>query len=385
MRVAYSPVKVLAAGPNDNRMIPLRVQNRFNFLDFGDVDLTWEFGANHGKVGVKLPPHGIGEIKIPLPRDRRVAGLDLILTATDPRGVEVARIPLSIPPELCPPQLATGPGGSAMRIQDGRVILQGVRDFSLPPPVPMVLPLNGEGGAAGPAGSTLSNEIVPFTPVPDGWGPVVRGERGADWGGSCTIEGETDVVRAKIAMRSPTFGIDTRIVSSGDHTIDYELTLKQDVNPRQWGLVFTLPRQFETLTWWREADGVWHPDDDIGRTFGTANAAPVLRRFVEEPRIEPRHPWALDANALGTADFRSTKARVRRAKLSAADGASFTIFAKGEHAVRAWVDGDCIRLLVAGFNTGGSDHFFATHYAAERRPLKKGDVIKGSFAIGFTP
>ena len=49
--------------------------------------------------------------------------------------------------------------------------------------------------------------------------------------------------------------------------------------------------------------------------------------------------------------------------------------------VRCWVDGDRIRMLVAGFHTGGSDHFFEPHYAAERRPLKVGDVIKSSFDI----
>jgi beta-galactosidase len=49
--------------------------------------------------------------------------------------------------------------------------------------------------------------------------------------------------------------------------------------------------------------------------------------------------------------------------------------------VRAWVDGDRIRLLVAGFNTGGNDHFFDTHYAAERRPLKKGATISSSFKL----
>ena len=40
-----------------------------------------------------------------------------------------------------------------------------------------------------------------------------------------------------------------------------------------------------------------------------------------------------------------------------------------------------MRVLVAGFNTGGYDQFFATHYTAGRRPLKKGDVIASSFRL----
>ena len=40
-----------------------------------------------------------------------------------------------------------------------------------------------------------------------------------------------------------------------------------------------------------------------------------------------------------------------------------------------------MRVLVAGFNAGGYDQFFATHYSAERRPLKKGDVVASSFRL----
>jgi hypothetical protein len=42
-----------------------------------------------------------------------------------------------------------------------------------------------------------------------------------------------------------------------------------------------------------------------------------------------------------------------------------------------------VRVLVAGFNTGGYDQFFATHYDAERRPLKTGDAITSSFRLAI--
>jgi hypothetical protein len=107
-----------------------------------------------------------------------------------------------------------------------------------------------------------------------------------------------------------------------------------------------------------------------------------MRRTVEEPRVELSTPWSLDANALGTNDFRSTKGRIREASLSAAGGRRWQVVSgDASQAVRVWVDGNRIRVLVAGFNTGGYDQFFATHYGAERRPLKKGDVIAASFRL----
>jgi len=155
-----------------------------------------------------------------------------------------------------------------------------------------------------------------------------------------------------------------------------------DVNPGQWGIVFTLPREFDTLRWVRDAAWSWYPADHIGRPEGTAQANPVARRTVEEPRVALQTPWSLDAHALGTNDFRSTKAQIREASLSAASGRTWKVVsADASQSVRAWVEGDRVRVLVAGFNTGGYDQFFATHYSAERRPLKKGDVVASSFRL----
>jgi len=49
--------------------------------------------------------------------------------------------------------------------------------------------------------------------------------------------------------------------------------------------------------------------------------------------------------------------------------------------VRAFVDGERIGLLVTGFHGGGGDGFFATHFAAERRPIRKGDRLRGEFVV----
>jgi len=243
-------------------------------------------------------------------------------------------------------------------------------DAALLRPLPMVLPLNREGGAATVAGTQLVNEIEPFTPLPPGSvvsGPERRGSEAV-----FTIAG-TDVTGT--VMMRPT-------ARPGAFDVSYRLEILAEVNPRQWGLVFTLPREFDTLRWAREAGWSWYPDDHIGRPAGSARADPVARRTVEEPRVPMSTPWSRDGNALGTNDFRSTKARVREASLSASDGRTWQLVsADASQSVRAWVDGDRVRVLVAGFNTGGYDQFFATHYGAERRPLKKGDVIAASFRI----
>lgn len=364
---AYSPVRILKREFEHGKPIVLTVQNRFNFTNMNALEVRWSVpGAVRSLRPEAVPPGGIGTIILPtgdLPDDYNVN-----VVITDPRGVIVARECFRTPPK---PDGTTTNSAAAIALDGNTIRLGAGGAFAIPAPVPMVLPLNGDGGASGPAGSVLANHIEPFTPLPASWDPSVTLA-----GNTCTIAGDTDDGHAEISMTG---------MATGEIAVAYEFKLLKDIHPRQWGLVFTLPRGFDTLAWECTADATWYPDDHIARPRGLAKANPVAREFVEEPGVPPAHAWARDANALGTADFRSTKWHVVQASLS--DGKSSFVIRSGDasQAVRAWVDGDAIRLLVAGFNTGGSDGFFAPHYAAERRPLKAGDVIRAAFTFHLPP
>jgi hypothetical protein len=52
------------------------------------------------------------------------------------------------------------------------------------------------------------------------------------------------------------------------------------------------------------------------------------------------------------------------------------VVSEAKHHVRAWVEGDTVRLLVACYNNPGAERFFRSHAAQEDRPLKPGDVIQ---------
>jgi len=333
MKNAYTPFRVLKADVAAARPIRLTVQNRFNFTNLKDTRIAWERnGTSMGVLNADIEPHATGDVVIPAAGARAGDPLAALAAATREIGLD-----------------------------DEHRLLR---------PVPMVLPLNREGGVATGAGTQLANEIAPFTPISANT-VLSAGERRGDEV-VFTVSGSEIV--GTISVR-PTG-------ERGAFDISYRLEVLADVNPRQWGLVFTLPRPFDTLRWTREAQWGWYPDDHIGRPTGTARANPVARRLVEEPRGVMTGPWSQDANALGTNDFRSTKAQIREASLTALDGRTFQVFSPdASQAVRAWVDGDRIRVLVAGFNTGGHDQFFATHYAAERRPLAKGAAIASTFRI----
>jgi beta-galactosidase len=373
MKNAYTPFRVFKSDVAPDRPIVLTVQNRFNFTNLRDARITWATsGGGRGTVKASLEPHGKGTVTVPVKGAR--AGDKVTLTVTDRRGVEVAREVFTVPDPLeatAPAQPDRPPTGAPLAALARAAEAIGLPEqYRMLRPLPMLLPLNDEGGNTGPAGRQLANEIEPFTAVPPD--TVVSGpeSRGAD----LVYRVSTAGVSGSISIRP--------VSDAGAFDVSYRLEILADVDPRQWGLVFTLPLEFDTLRWVRNAQWSWYPDDHIGRPAGSAHADAVARRVIEEPGKALTGPWALDANALGTNDFRSTKGHVREAGLSARDGRSFQVVSPdASQSVRAWVDGDRIRLLVAAFNTGGDDHFFDTHYAAERRPLKKGATISSSFRL----
>ena len=53
----------------------------------------------------------------------------------------------------------------------------------------------------------------------------------------------------------------------------------------------------------------------------------------------------------------------------------------GTRSARAFLDGNRVGWLLADFNTGGGDLFFAAHHRMDDRPLAAGEAIKGSFTV----
>lgn len=361
MRAAYTPVRFLAADMPTDGPLTLTIQNRFNFTDLADIQLSWRCGKETGTVQLELAPHATGKTTIQCKSWQ--PGATLVVTAATADGRMVGATQYSKP--AAPRPSSTG---DPFRIRDGKLVANGL---SLDLPMPMVLPLNGEGGAPTAAGTQLSNDIAPFTPLPAHWQPVLT----SDGNGVTTATGETDELKARLTF--------TRIASTNRLRIDYELTLKTAINPRQWGLVFTLPGGFETLIWNRRADGEWVAADQLNRPNGTSHGHSSDAAAGSTGPGAPRCAWKDDPHPLGCPDFRATRTQVSRAVLTTTkqDRGLAVLSPDGSQAIRAWLDGNQVRLLVAGFNTGGSDSFFAPHYAAERRPLNAGDVIRSSFEI----
>lgn len=376
VHAAYSPFSIVKSEVAAEQPIKLTVQNRHNFLNLsadkiewlcikpGDADRGWLsrqwdglFSASRtGIVEVDIAPHATGDVIID---EEFEIGDRVILTVTDPRGVEIAREQFIVErPVRHKKRIARNIQTISV---DTEVLRMYNPFFQMPLPVPMVLPLNGGGGT-----QIQDNVVKPFTPIGE-W------TWHAESDGSFT--GSGDVGSGKLWFEKQ---------EDNAVKVCYQIKMKNVVNPRQWGMVFTLPRTMDNIWWVRKADRSWYPEDHIGRPYGRANAKPGIKDLIEEHVSEPKIPWSMDSNTLGTRDFRATRTNIRAALVSNEKKQGIRIrpaIKEDSLAVRTWVDLDCIRVLAAGFNTGGADRFFNIHYTAERRPLKKGDMIEGQFIL----
>ena len=117
----------------------------------------------------------------------------------------------------------------------------------------------------------------------------------------------------------------------------------------------------DTLAWRRKAQWTYYPEDHIGRPEGRAKAFPGTPVCKDSPfyRTRPSWAWSQDCNPLGSNDFRSTKHNIYEASLTgarrphSAERACASFPTARQH-VRAWVEDQRTRLLVADVSCEGS-------------------------------
>jgi len=395
VKKSYTPVRVM------NRKVPLKfsggvltipVENRYDFTDLKELKVAWTIGDESGRATAAIPPRGRGTIEV-RPNHSPRAGEALFVEFADPRGFvcESERLNIETPEEsllALPIQSGGRPSldsttsryyvkgkgfeweidratGTIVRASaNGRIVLVGG-------PSMMILPLE--------QGECFPNHRLDVAPLNDTC---------ADWRASSVVALGRNDGAVSVTVNGSSAGAEGSTIMSfngtGGMTVSYTFSANAEVNPRQWGVVLFAPADLDSVCWERSAQWTVYPPDHIGRSVGGARAHPVPRSLSVRSR-NPGLAWSRDANELGTNDFRSTKSNVVSASLLSPGGSGVRISGEGTRAVRAFLDSARVGVLVAGFNTGGGESFFAPHYEKERRPLKRGDALSDRFVLTLIP
>jgi len=392
MKKAYSPVRILNTGriAVSNSAIEVEIQNRQDFSDMDEMKVGWKVGRQSGDTAVSLAPRAKGTLRIVL-KKTAAAGDKLELTFTDPRGFVADQFCIPLTGAGSRPEVVPGGGRpvcTMVESPDDIVVVCGNTKWKvsktsgqlesvgtgsgcllLGGPKLMLLPLNSTGEAQM---SGKTKVWTPFTGSCSGW--------------VCDkVSGVTENGRVKVSVEGKYEGAEgsyTLTFAPGcGVAVAYEFTVTKELNPRQVGLVFSLSRECEILSWERE--GYWdvYPEDHIARLKGTVRASEGFEATSVGPRTKPSHPWRLDNLPYGNNDFCSTKHNILKAKLVNAGGLGVEVDGQAKQHVRCWRTGEAVNLLVADYSNGGSEGYLRGLASKDDRPLKVGDKVSGVVRI----
>jgi hypothetical protein len=390
VKKTYSPVIIgnRQAFVTANGEILLQVENRYDFTDLKNCRFEWEGAGIKGTSSLSVNPHNSGILRIG-PVSGNLEGKILSLKTYSPynllideSSVEIGVISReNIPFKLASANEVKKSGdASFLKISAGDInwifdsksgriayatyksdtVLSNGAEL-------MILPLHSE------ECKTEHSLNIPFiNSTCSGWkvGSVVSDE-----------SADTIKVRVKGSFREAEIIFDYYFLKDGSLVIKYSFTATEDINPRQVGLVFPVPVTNRNMSWYRK--GFWssYPEWHIGRITGKAVPFPQDAFYVNKLGASPEGEWRLDANSLGTNDFRSTRDNIYWATLTNDNGTGIAAVSDGKQSFRSYVNGNSINFLVADYSNGGAEIFFASHLESERRPLNAGDKFEGEVTL----
>ena len=390
VKKTYSPVIIgnRKASVSTGGVIMLQIENRFDFTDLKDCRFEWEVAGQKGTSAVTVSPHNSGILKIGRVSGN-VNGKVLLLKIYSPYNMLIDESSIELGDvihenfpfgSVSMNELKKSEDESFIRISGGDVtwifdrkrgkiddatyksdtILNNGAEL-------MILPLHSE------ECKTEHSLNIPFL-----------NNTCADWRVISVVSAEerdTVKITVKGTYKEAEITLDYCFMKDGAVLIKYKFTATEDVNPRQVGLVFSVPGSNKNLSWYR--NGFWssYPEWHIGRPSGSAVPFPPDVFYLNRLGVKPEGEWRLDANSLGTNDFRSTRQSIYWAVLTNSAGNGIAVVSDGRQSFRSFVNGNSVNFLVADYSNGGAEIFFASHLESERRPLKKGDVFKGEVTL----
>ena len=395
MKKSYAPVIVtnLQSAKAVNGQIKLEIENRYNFINLKALKINAKIGKQVFPIHAAIAPLSKGYINIDLPNATLSEKLEL--TFTDPRGFicqeEVIEIGCTDTPKgsKAKVNVVLTEDSNDCIIKSGNVTFQISKitgtlgcttsegDRVINSGGAMVLiPFNkDDGGAPHIAGNNYTQDIQPLEYK------LVENYKMVSIIPSQLADGTVQVhlsgmIEDKLkGIQEYVFNTDGTVTVSYDYITLTDFTKKNLL--RQFGLLFTLPRSFDRLSWERE--GLWtvYPAYDINRLSGFTQALPYDLKYVETPREIPVGEWKDHANKLGTNDFKGTKDHILRASLKNDHNNEIIVQSDGSQSTRSWIDGNHTRFLVAGMNGPGSSSFFT----GPRPEFEKGTHLKGKFIL----
>jgi hypothetical protein len=382
VKKVYSPVKIRTEQydePNQGEPLRINVENRYDFTNLSEVGINWIRDANQGTIKADIEPRSKGIIEIPWSGGPGILSLQF----TDPRGFAADEYRLKVGQVesraehfiLRKPVLDQNE--SAYRIKQANRCWEvdkktGMIRFGKLDDAIIVLggPVFSISYCTGYDTNRGTGPGEPCSPILNGWVMDRMDVNEIDEGIAIKVRGCCRNLKGSYTLL---FTKDTRL------NINYAFETTGG-RPREIGMAFDIARHFDTLSWKRNGQWSIYPAGHIGRQIGKTVAMGNYGKV--DPNVRPS-TWSQDQTAMGTNDFRSSKYNVVWAALGDANNAGLVVKGSGRQAVRCFVDGNSIKMLINSYSNAGGDKFVAKHINTQA--FAAGTIACDEFYLRLTP
>ncbi len=333
MKKIYSPIRVTTKTLSPAKELVIDLENRYTYTNLNELQVNWVYGEEKGSIFVDLEPGEKGQLRVRPVHPEKAN--ELYLSFVDPRGftadeylIPVGRqiqnesqVLAAVPTRLKEKKDRYMITGKDFTCEISRIsgqilsVKKGKKEVLNGGPWLMALPLTSGGCYPNNNANTPA-----FNDLCSDW-KVEKVD--------AVREGNDVVVKVKGAYKEFAGSYDLKVNANGELSVVYAFDALEDVNPRQWGLVFEAPVSFDQ-TFWRR-DGLWsvYPSDHISRPVGEASLFYEGLPKKVDPHTEPAWSWSMDYNELGSNDFRSTRRNIWYAGLRSMNGSKITVPSNG--------------------------------------------------------
>jgi len=333
MKKIYSPIRVTTKTLSPAKELVIDLENRYTYTNLNELQVNWVYGEEKGSIFVDLEPGEKGQLRVRPVHPEKAN--ELYLSFVDPRGftadeylIPVGRqiqnesqVLAAVPTRLKEKKDRYMITGKDFTCEISRIsgqilsVKKGKKEVLNGGPWLMALPLTSGGCYPNHNANTPA-----FNDLCSDW-KVEKVD--------AVREGNDVVVKVKGAYKEFAGSYDLKVNANGELSVVYAFDALEDVNPRQWGLVFEVPVSFDQ-TFWRR-DGLWsvYPSDHISRPVGEASLFYEGLPKKVDPHTEPAWSWSMDYNELGSNDFRSTRRNIWYAGLRSMNGSKITVPSNG--------------------------------------------------------
>lgn len=349
------------------------IRNDYDFTNLSEISFRYTIGKKPDQFNltVKASPHSTTDLKI------RADDSPVILSAYSKSGKLIDRWQFSTPPK---PLFRTG--GPAMSIKEvpllaGNTLSLEGHDFHLS--FDQDTGFLRECFASGqPTLLELPTIHILPTATPEREMPSRTTWRMDSRTAVLSADGKTFKSTTKGSYPDLEGKYEVSIDASGTMMISSEFTYTgKPMFAREVGMRFSVPRACNLLSWNRNPEFGWFPDNHIGRATGSAFA---FAKHAET--VPPTWGYAADNSPMGSNDFRSTKRHLNYGSIRYQSGAGVGIFSDGSQALRAIVDTDRITVHVSdwygGTNVGWGE--WISNYGRGKE-IKTGDVLRSTLKL----